>query len=155
MHGDLDAVGVSGADADEQVFHQPAVFFAAGFEFRHRAEIDQSGIDGLTLCDAIQLILRAEADADIFDVDDGAVVHLESVFCFELGKAVGADGLEVGADRKDSSPDPFAENLPAEDRDDPPDTMAVIAGDDRGADLDGEAEDIFGLKRSCHRAVST
>src|ERR1700733_3191347 len=36
MHIDLDAIGMPCADADEQVLHQPAVFFAAGFEFRHR-----------------------------------------------------------------------------------------------------------------------
>ena len=42
---------------------------------------------------------------------------------------------------------PVAQNLAAEDRDDPPDAMAEIAGDDRRADPDGEAEDVFGLKR--------
>src|SRR5258705_12217766 len=49
MHIDLDAVGVSCADADEQVLHQPAVVFGAGFEFGHRTKIDQCGIDNVAL----------------------------------------------------------------------------------------------------------
>jgi hypothetical protein len=53
MHVDLDAVGMPCADADEHVLHQPAIFFVTGFEFRHRAEIDQRGIDGLALGDAV------------------------------------------------------------------------------------------------------
>jgi len=47
MHVDDDAVGVAGGGGDEQVFHQPAVFFSPGLEFRHGAEIDQVGIDRL------------------------------------------------------------------------------------------------------------
>src|SRR5665213_930719 len=43
MHVDHDAVGVTGGGADEQVLHQPAVFFVTGLEFRHGAEIDQFG----------------------------------------------------------------------------------------------------------------
>ena len=54
MHVDLDAVGMPRADADEQVFHQPAVFCGTGLEFRHRAEIDQRGIDDLALRDAVE-----------------------------------------------------------------------------------------------------
>src|SRR5258708_8029727 len=150
MPRDLYAVGVAGADADEKVLHQPAVFFGACFESRHRAEIDQRGIDSLAFGDAVQQRLWTEAEADILDIDDRAVVHLKSVFCFQLGKTVRANGLEIGADRKDFSVDALAENLAAEERDDPPDAMAVIAGDDRRTDPDREAEAVFGLKTCCH-----
>src|SRR3979409_1397641 len=145
MHLDIDVVGVPCADADEQVFHQPAILFSSGFEFRHRAKIDQSGIDSLTLGDPVQQRLRAEADADILDVDDGTVVHLKSVFRLQFGKAVRANGLEVGTAGKDRPVDAFAAHLSTEYRNDPPRAITEIAGDDRGADLDGEAEDIFGL----------
>src|SRR5664279_5372653 len=64
MHVELDAVGVPGADTDKQVLHQPAVFFTARFEFRHRTKIDQLGIDGLALGDPVQKLLRTETDAD-------------------------------------------------------------------------------------------
>src|SRR5665213_518287 len=141
MYVDLDAVGVAGADADEEILHQPAVLLAAGFEFRHRAEIDLRGIDDLVFGDAVEQLFRAEADADVLDIDDGAVVQFEGVFRLQLGKAVRADGLEIGADGKDRSLDAVAEDFTTEDRDHPPDAMSVIAGDDRRADPDGEAED--------------
>src|SRR4029079_12075936 len=47
VHVDHHAVGVTGGGADEEVFHQPAVFFAAGLEPGHGAEIDQFWIDRL------------------------------------------------------------------------------------------------------------
>src|SRR4051794_9695137 len=77
MHVELDAVGMPRACADEQVLHQPAVFFAAGLKFRHRAEIDQPRIDGLAAREAVEGLLRPEADADVLDIDDSAVIHLE------------------------------------------------------------------------------
>src|SRR5258706_8365820 len=150
MHVDHDAVGMPRADADEQVFHQPAVLFGSGFEFRHRAKIDQRGIDSLAFGDPVQQFLRTEPDADILDVDNRAVVHLKSVFRFQFGKAVRADDLEIRAARKDGPADALAAHFAAEDRNDPPDTIAEIAGDDRRADPDDEAEDIFGLKCRGH-----
>src|SRR6266576_6165970 len=147
VHVDLDAVGVSCADADEQVLHQPAVLFGTGFELRYRAKIDRCGIDNLTPGDPVQQLLRTEADAEILDVDDGAVVRLKSVFCLQLGKAVRTDGLEVRAMGQDRARDAGAAHFAAEDRNDPPDTIAEIAGDDRRADFDGEAEDVSGVKR--------
>src|ERR1035438_2599635 len=137
---------MAGADADEQVFHQPAIFFGARLEFRHRAKIDQGGIDGLAFCDAVQQRLRPEADADILDIDDSAVVHLKGVFGLELSQAVRPDDLEVGTIGKDRALDAWPKNFAAENRNNPPDAMAEIAGHDRRADLDGEAEDISGLK---------
>src|SRR6266404_7121411 len=128
MHVDLDAVGVSCADADEQVLHQPAILFGTGFEFRHRAKIYRCGIDNLTLGDPVQQLLRTEADADILDVDDGAVVRLKSVFCLQFGKAVRTDGLEVRTIGQDRAFDALAAHFAAEDRNDPPDTIAEIAG---------------------------
>src|SRR4051812_1851815 len=101
MHVQLHAVWMPRADADEQVLHQPMVLFTAGFEFRHRAEIDQRGIDDLAARDAVQCFLRPEADADVLDVDDGAVVHLKRVFRFQFGKTVGSDDLEIRAAGKD------------------------------------------------------
>jgi hypothetical protein len=150
MHVDLDAVGVPRADADEQVLHQPAVFRGSGFEFRHRAKIDQAGINDLTSGDPIQQLLRAESDADILDIDDGAVVHLEGIFRLDFGKAVRANGLKIRTVRKDRPFHAFAMQLAAENRNDPPDAVAEIAGDNRRADLDREAEDIFEEQVSLH-----
>ncbi len=56
MHVDDDAVGVARGGGDEDVLHQPAVFFSAGLEFRHGAEIDQFRIDRLA---ALQLLQRS------------------------------------------------------------------------------------------------
>src|ERR1700694_4230521 len=150
VHVNLDAVGMPGTDADEQVFHQPAIFFGSSLEFRHRAKIDQRGIGGLAFGDPVPQLLGTEADADILDVDDRAVVHLEGVFRFQFSKAVRANDLEVRATRKNRPVHCFAAHFAAEDRNDPPRAMTEIAGDDRGADLDGEVENIFGLKSWRH-----
>src|SRR5437588_10332805 len=128
MHLDLDAVGVSCADCDEQVLHQPAILFSSGLEFRRRAKIDQRGVDDLTVCDPVQQLLGTEADADILDVDDGAVVHFEGVFCLQFGKAVRANGLEVRTMRKDRALDALAANLATKDWNNPPDPVAEITG---------------------------
>src|SRR5207253_409671 len=82
---------------DEQVLHQPAVFCGSGLEFRHRAEIDQRGSDGLSARDAVEGFFWSKANPDVLDIDDGAVVHLKRVLCFQLGEAIGADHLEIGA----------------------------------------------------------
>ncbi len=95
MHVDDDAVGVAGGGADEEVFHQPAVFFRAGLEPRHGAEIDQFGVDRLAALEFLQQVDRAEAQALVLDIDDCAVVGLEGVFRFELDQFVGADDLEI------------------------------------------------------------
>src|SRR5437899_2253018 len=57
--------------------------------------------------------------------------------------AVRANGLEVRTMRKDRALDALAAHLPAQDRNDPPCAIAEVPGDDRRADLDGKAEDIF------------
>ncbi len=54
MHVDDDAVRVSRGGGDKQVFHQPTVFFTAGLETRHGAEIDQAGIDRLAAFQLLQ-----------------------------------------------------------------------------------------------------
>src|SRR5438445_4320360 len=146
MHVDLDAIRTPCAHADEQVFHQPAIFLTTGFEFRHRAEIDQSGIDDLALGDPIQQILRTEPDTNVLDIDDRAIVHLKGVFCLQFGKAIRTNDLEIRTDRKDRSLDARPANFAAENRNDPPDAIADIAGHDRRAYLDGEAEDISRLE---------
>src|SRR5437868_15279881 len=135
MHVDLDAVGMPGADADEQVFHQPAIFFSAGFEFRHRAEIDQSGMDGLAFGNPVKQFLWPEPNPDILDVDNGAVVHLKGVFRRQFREAIGANDLEVRTNRKDRAVDAFPENLAAKDRNDSPDPVPEIAADHRGTDV--------------------
>ena len=65
MHVDDNPVGVARGGADEQVFHQPAVFFGPGLEFRHGAAIDQFWIDRLAALELVQQIDRAEAQADV------------------------------------------------------------------------------------------
>src|SRR5258708_34199355 len=54
--------------------------------------------------------------------------------------------------RKDGALDTLAAHFAAKDRNDPPDAIAEIAGDDRGADQNREAEDVSGVKRGCHGA---
>jgi len=54
MDVDHDPIGMPRGRADEQVFHQPAVFFSASFEFGRGAEIDQLGLDGLAALKSLQ-----------------------------------------------------------------------------------------------------
>src|SRR4051794_33736856 len=120
------------------MLHQPAILLRAGLELRHRAEIDQRRIDALAARNAIERFLRSETDADVLDIDDGAVMHLKRVFCFQLGKAVGTDHLEIRAGGKDGAAHVWSMHLAAENRDDSPYTPADVAGDDRRADVDDE-----------------
>jgi hypothetical protein len=109
MDVDHDAVGVAGGGADEEVFHQPAVFGGPGLEPRHGAKINQFGIDRLAALELLQEFDRAEAQALVLDIDDGAVVGLEGVFGFQLDQFVGPDDLEIrteGADLAVDAPRP-------------------------------------------------
>ena len=90
MDVDDDAVGVAGGGADEEVFHQPAVFCGPGLEPRHGAEIDQFGIDRLAALEFLQQFDRAEAQALVLDIDNCAVVGLEGVFGFQFDQLVRA-----------------------------------------------------------------
>src|SRR5216684_4984704 len=54
MHVDHDVVGVAGGGGDEQVFHQPAVFFGTGLELGHGAAIDQLWVDRLAALEFLQ-----------------------------------------------------------------------------------------------------
>src|SRR6185437_2260201 len=142
MHVDHHAVGVTRSGGDENVLHQPAVFCSTGFEFRRGAEIDQFWIHRLAAFELLQQLDRPEADAPVLDIDHRAVVGLEGVFRFEIDQLVGADDLEVGAERQHLAVDPLAFHLAAGDRNDAADAMADIARDRHLADAgrDGEGE---------------
>src|ERR1700761_3713198 len=58
MHIDHHAIGVARGRGDENVLHQPAIVFVAGLELRHRAEIDQFGIDRLAAFQLLQQLDR-------------------------------------------------------------------------------------------------
>src|SRR4051794_21999250 len=150
MHVDDDAVGVAGGGGDEEGFHQPSVFFVAGLEFWHGAEIDQFGIDRLAALELLQQIDRAEAQAFVLDIDHGAIVGLEGVFRLQLDQLVGPDHLEIGAESEDFSVDALPFHRAAGDRDDAADAVAGLAGGGHGADRDGEREDVSGLKFRRH-----
>src|SRR5215471_4718101 len=94
-HVDDDAIGVARGGADKNVLHQPAVFFRAGLEPRHRAAIDQRRINSLAALELFQEIERPEADALVLDINGRAIIGLEGVFCLELDQLVGPDELEV------------------------------------------------------------
>ena len=99
---------------------------------------------------SIQQILRTEPDTNVLDIDDRAVVHLKGVFRLQFREAVGANDLEVRTNWKDRTLDALSANFAAKDRNDPPDPMTEIAGDNRRSDPDREAEDIFRLKHGPH-----
>src|SRR4051812_30903749 len=132
--------------ADEDVFHQPAVFRGTCLEFRHGAEIDQTGIDRLTALQLLQQLERPETDALVFDINDRAVVGLEGVFCLKLDQLVGADNLEIGAERTNLAIDVRATDVAAKDRNDATNAMTGLARADRLADPHGDGENISGLQ---------
>src|SRR5438552_8008390 len=144
MHVDNHAVGVAGGGADEQVFHQPAVFGGPGLEPWHGAEIDQFGIDRFAAFQLLQQVDRAEAQALVLDIDDGAIVGLEGVFGLELDQLVGPDDLEVGTEGADLAVDLLAPHLAACYRDDAADAGADLAGRRHLTDPHDDGEDIFG-----------
>src|SRR5437762_9061912 len=154
MHVDNHAVGVAGGGADEQVFHQPAVFGGPGLEPWHGAEIDQFGIDRFAAFQLLQQVDRAEAQALVLDIDDRAIVGLEGVFGFQFDQFVGPDDLEVGAERTDLAVDLLAPHLAACYRNDPAHTGADLAGRCHLADPGGDGEDISGQELRGHRATS-
>ena len=146
MHVEHDAVGVARRRCDKQVFHQPAVFFGSGLELRHGAEIDQFRIDRLAAFQPLQQFDRAETNAPVLDIDHRAVVGLERIFRFEFDQFVGPDDLEVRAERADLAVDALAAHLAADDRNDPADAMADVAGGCHAADMSGDGEDVLGLR---------
>src|SRR6185437_14717277 len=150
MDVDHDAVGVAGGGADENVLHQPAIFFVAGLEFRHGAEIDQFRVDRLAALQLLQEIDRAEAHPLVLDIDGRAIVGLESVFGLELDQFVGADDLEVGAERADLAADALSPHLAASNRNDTADAATDIAGRRHAADVSRDGEDVFGLENRAH-----
>src|SRR5713226_7075958 len=149
MHVDHDAVDVAGGGADEQVLHQPAVFFGAGFELRHSAEIDQLGIDGLAALQPLQQLDGAETNALVLDIDDRAVVGLEGIFRFQFDQLIGPDDLEVRAERADLAVD-IAAHLAAGNRNDAADAVTDIADGCHAADIGGDGENVFGRKPRRH-----
>src|SRR5207248_6850999 len=77
-----------------------AVLLMPGLESGDSAEINQFWIDRLAALELLEQLHRAEADALVLDIDGGAVVGLEGVSGFEIDQLVGADGLEIGAERQ-------------------------------------------------------
>ncbi len=130
--------------------HQPAIGRGAGLEPGHRAEIDQAGVHRLAAPDLVEGFFRSEAQADIFDIDDGAIVHLDGVFRLEFGQAVGTNHLVIRAALADPAMHPLAEKFAAEDRDHPAAAVAEVPGLDRRPHLDRKTEGIAGGKRGSH-----
>src|SRR6185437_7310228 len=149
MHVDHDAACVAGDGGDEQVLHQPAILFVAGFEFRRGAAIDQLGIDRLVALELLQQVERPEADALVLDIDHRPVGGLEGVFRFQLDQLIGPDDLEIRAERINLAVDLTAD-IATDDRDDAANAVADLARADDIADQRSDGEDIFGFERWCH-----
>src|SRR5882724_3857224 len=154
MHVDDDAGGVAGGGGDEQVFHQPAVVRVSRLELRHGAEIDQLGIDRLAALQFLQQVHRSEADATVLDIDDRAVIGLEGVFGFEIDQLVGADDLEVSAERQNLAVNSFAPHLTAGNRNDATHAVADVAGNRHLCNVRGDGEGVFGVKLGCHHGAA-
>src|SRR5712672_352059 len=144
VHVDHDAVGMTHRRSDEQVFHQPAVFFGTRLKLRHRAEIDQLGIDRLATLQTLQQFDRSKTDALVLDIDHRAVVGFERIFCFQFDQLVGPDDLEVRAERADLAVDVVATHLATGNRDDAADAVTDIADGCHAADIGGDGENMFG-----------
>src|SRR5262245_42907547 len=149
MHVDDNTVRMTGGGGDEDVLHQPAVFFGAGLEFRHGAEVDQLGIDRLAALELLQQLDRPKADALVLDIDHRAVVGLEGILRFEVDQFVGTDNLEVRAERQHLAVD-LASYLATDDGNDAADAVAYVAGRGHLRDARCDGEDVFCLERRCH-----
>src|SRR6266403_2496812 len=133
--------------SDEQVFHQPAVLFGTRLKLRHRAEIDQLGIDLLATLEPLQQFDRSETNTLVLDIDHRAVVGFERIFCFQFDQLVGPDDLEVRAERADLAVDVVATHLATGNRDDAADAVTDIAGGYHAAYIGGDGENIFGRQQ--------
>src|SRR3978361_1902955 len=149
MHVDDDAIGVARSGSDEQVFHQPAVFLAAGLEPRYGAEVVQGRSERLAGLQPLQQFDRSEADTLVLDINHGAIVGLKGVFGFQLYQFIGPDYLKVSAEWADLAGD-FAAHLAAGNGNNAADALADIAGGCDAADVGRKGEDIFGRKLRVH-----
>src|SRR6185437_5668382 len=154
VHVDDDAVGVTRGGGDEDVLHQPAVFLRTRLEFRRRSEIDQLGIDRLAALQLLQQVDGTEADTLVLDIDHRAVIGLEGVSGFEIDQLIGADDLEVRAERQHLAVDIIAPHLAADDGNDAADAVADVAGGCHVSDLSSDGEDVFGLKLRRHDGLT-
>jgi len=88
-------------------------FSGTRLKLRHRAEIDQLGIDRLATLQPLQQFDGSETNTLVLDIDHRAVVGLERVFRFQFDQLVGPDDLEVRAERADLAVDDIATHLAA------------------------------------------
>src|SRR5689334_10263223 len=146
MHVDRHAIGVARGRGDEDVLHQPAVFFVTGLESRHGAEIDQLWIDGFAALEFLQEFDRPEPYPPVLDIDHRAVIGLEGIFGLEVDQLVGTDDLEIRAERQDLAVDLFALHRSARDRNDAADAVSGLAGGRHTGDLGGDGEDVLGVQ---------
>src|SRR5690606_15112053 len=91
----------AGAYADDPV--QPGIARIARLETRGRAHVVKRRVDSLAPRQRLNDVRRPVAEAEIANVDRGAVVGAHSVARIELGRAVGEDRLPVSAQIEDVS----------------------------------------------------
>src|SRR5438105_14754047 len=106
----------AGRDADDAV--QPLVALGAGLEARRGAHVVERRIDRLPLGQFAHHLRRAMTVAEIAHIDERVVARLERVARIELGHAVRANELPVGATRKDAAGKVLAPEAAAGDRND-------------------------------------
>src|SRR5258706_16122322 len=96
-------------------------------EARRGANVEERGVAGPPRREALQDFGRAVAVAEVAHVDERAVVGLERVARVELGYAVGADHLPVGAAGQHASGELLAAEAAAGDGNDAPPAERRVA----------------------------
>src|SRR5712691_8119650 len=116
-----DAVGLAGADADEDAFVQPVERGRGRLDPGRGAERVFGCVDVLAARETCEYFGAAVTDAAGLDVEQIAVVGLECVADVAEGGAVGEDGLPIGAGAREQLPVQLRPGEgPAGQRHDPP-----------------------------------
>ena len=122
---------------------KPRIAGVAGLKKRGATEIIARRIDRPSGRERRDDVRRAVAQCMIAHVDQNAVVGPERVAGFELGRAVAAYDLPVGAATQHLAAHLRSGKIATGDRDDPPPTLAHIAEIERRIDGDMGREDEF------------
>jgi len=122
----------AGRNANDAV--EPGVAGVAGLEERRGAHVVQGGIHFFSSGEFFQDLGGAVAVAPVSHVNQGSIGGLERIAGIQVGDAVGADHLPVGAAGEHAPRQALAGEAPAGDADDAPPPLR------RGAELLGRGE---------------
>src|ERR1700689_651062 len=106
------------AAADDDALGDPALARVAGFEEGGAAEVIAAGLDHPAGSERRHHVGRTVAQRKVTNIDQRAVVGLQGVARLELGHAVAAQDLPIGAARQHLAANLWPGKFAAGDRDD-------------------------------------